>query len=1088
MRFKFRGASSVAIIAGFAGAGFAGALPAYGQQVDNAQTVPVSQVSGPQQAAPAQSGPQQTTTPQTQQEEPDRVVVTGSFIQGTPEDAALPVEVFDAEELEREGAPTALEFVKSLSIGGPTVGEAYYFAGAAGTGNVGVNLRGIGADKTLTLLNGRRMSENTSNIPSAAIARVEVLKDGAAVIYGADATGGVVNFITRDHFNGFEASGEYKYIDGSDGDWGVHVLGGIGDGDVNFLWSAEWEHRSRLETEERPFSSLPYAVNPAPWSPVTDLARYTPRGAQPTTGITAANQFGAPTGSGIADFTNASCNAVGGVITGSGTSVIPGVGGNTTCNYGYVSYYNLVETQDIYRIYAQMNAAINDWMDFHADVNFGETQVPKVFGSPAQPGTRGPAVATGLASQYFVPTQTNAVYAANPYAAEFFARNATGGVAPAGTTGLSINSFRAFAHGGNLVMGQGDGFGTPSRVNNQAFRVTAGVTGELPDSFSFMEGIHYDVGVTYNDGSTLQTSPDILGFRMQQALNGFGGPNCVLPTDLQPGMLGTQNPAGAGKNGCLWFNPFATRIISQPELGLANPTAGAGAAPAGTTGWDNPAELVRWLFDDRVTETKINDFTVDAVFSGETPIPLPGGNIGLAVGGQWRTVESRQTVPSNFYNGQTPCEWPLELGAQVPVATSDPRFNGCTPDKPGPFVFFATNPPDYRDRQAYSLFAEASIPLLDTLNFQAAVRRETFSGGFEATVYKVSGKWDVFGPLSIRGSYGTNYQAPPITVIPGEINNGVNSIAKANSQWLGAQTITRNDIEPETAKSWNVGAIWSSGGFTADSDLRIILDYFHIETEGEIRSLATAANIADLLFPLANATGTQVIRAGGCSLLAPSRLQLNATATSPNGVCTEGSTIANDIAVIQTEIGNGPGQTTSGFDLQADYTMAVGPGDLSFGVTVTHLTELETSAQTLDGVQIVGAVDRLGHLNFGNVVGAVAVAGPQDRGDFHINYNFGDHNFRAVVNYIKGVEDLRGPITLFPDGVSTISDYGIIGDDWLTLDFFYQIKLPGDMRLNVSVVNVFDEDPPAAREELGYDPLMGSPLGRTFEIGIKKTF
>src|SRR5690606_33637665 len=125
-------------------------------------------------------GPQvvQTQPPSTQLGDqgaaPDRVVITGSLIQGTPEDAALPVEVFTQEELEDQGSPTALEFAKSLTISGPTTGEAYYFGGPALTGSVNYNLRGLGADKTLTLLNGRRGSENTSNIPSAALARTEV--------------------------------------------------------------------------------------------------------------------------------------------------------------------------------------------------------------------------------------------------------------------------------------------------------------------------------------------------------------------------------------------------------------------------------------------------------------------------------------------------------------------------------------------------------------------------------------------------------------------------------------------------------------------------------------------------------------------------------------------------------------------------------------------------------------------------------------------------------------------------------------------------------------------------------------------------
>ncbi len=62
--------------------------------------------------------------------------------------------------------------------------------------------------------------------------------------YGADAVGGVVNFITRDNFTGLEAQASYKAIDGSNGDYTASLLGGIGEGDTNFLWSLEYEHRS----------------------------------------------------------------------------------------------------------------------------------------------------------------------------------------------------------------------------------------------------------------------------------------------------------------------------------------------------------------------------------------------------------------------------------------------------------------------------------------------------------------------------------------------------------------------------------------------------------------------------------------------------------------------------------------------------------------------------------------------------------------------------------------------------------------------------------------------------------------------------
>lgn len=83
------------------------------------------------------------------------VVVTGSFIRGTPEDAALPVDVVSAEELEKRGSPTTIDLIKSLPVGGPVLGDTNQFSTSA-QGQVGagtVNLRGLGSLRTLVLLN-----------------------------------------------------------------------------------------------------------------------------------------------------------------------------------------------------------------------------------------------------------------------------------------------------------------------------------------------------------------------------------------------------------------------------------------------------------------------------------------------------------------------------------------------------------------------------------------------------------------------------------------------------------------------------------------------------------------------------------------------------------------------------------------------------------------------------------------------------------------------------------------------------------------------------------------------------------------------
>lgn len=960
----------------------------------------------------------------------DTVIIIGSAIRGTPEDAGLPVEVYTAEDLELEGSPSALKFAKDLTLSGPTNGESNYFAGGNRIGSPNFNLRSLGSDKTLTLLNGRRMSENLSNIPGIAIARTEVLKDGAAVIYGADAVGGVVNFMTRTDFVGYEARANYTAIDGSDGDFDLGLMAGFGEGDVNFLISAEWEHRSRLETEERDFADLPYAENPLPWSTLTNLSRYVPR----TAGGTALGV--------LADFTQDSCEAQGGVFTG------------TACSYGYAPFYNLVEDQDIFRVYSQINAHVSDKMNFHADAAYGQVKAPNQFKSPSLPALRGPAPTTGATFQYRVP-------ASNPYVTEFVNRTGFGLSGLASYYDMII--FRPFAHQGNPALDRDGGNSAASTLDNQIWRISAGVDGNIGDLFGPLKDVGYDFAVTYNASNTYYSDPDYLGFRFQEALNGFGGPNCVV-VDQDLTTPGTQAPGLAGTNGCEYFNPFSSSYASNPELGLPNTNHVPGS--------ENSNALSAWLFDPRISETLNNSLTYDLVFNGLSGVELSGGEIGWALGAQGRQLETRQVIPSNFSNGATLCPYPGTSNCPGELGQ-------------GPFGFGGPNYPDQADQQSYSYFAETNLPFADTLNVQAAVRREEFSGGLGSTVYKVSGKWDVAGPLSVRGSYGTNFAAPPLDLTPGNLATVVRSYSVAGGDWLGGTTLTRNDVEPEEATSMNLGLIWQSRGFAEDHDMRIMIDYFDIELEGEIGELATHSQIASAVF-----TGP-----GGtmdCASPFASRVSLNVSATTNgNGTCQAGATVGSDLVSVMTDRGNGSDRTTKGFDISMNYNLPIQNADLTFGLTSTRVTELKGSATLLDGVEVAPASDFLGGLNFSSI----GFASPKWRTNAFVNYNRDRHNARLTARYTSGLDDARfdnGPLT--PGGFQAGTalpfegnDYGDI-DSSLFFDATYVFDFNENFVFTGTINNVLDEDPPFVYAEFGYDPRIANPLKRTIEIGVKAKF
>ena len=141
-------------------------------------------------------------------QETQRIEVTGSRIKRVDVEGALPITTYTRQDLESTGVTTVAEFVRTLPFA--QAGNFRPQSGSSAAGYASADLRGLGAERTLLLLDGRRLpkapqvgsSSDINSIPMAAIERVEILTDGASAIYGSDAIGGVINFITRKDFQG----------------------------------------------------------------------------------------------------------------------------------------------------------------------------------------------------------------------------------------------------------------------------------------------------------------------------------------------------------------------------------------------------------------------------------------------------------------------------------------------------------------------------------------------------------------------------------------------------------------------------------------------------------------------------------------------------------------------------------------------------------------------------------------------------------------------------------------------------------------------------------------------------------------------
>lgn len=171
-----------------------------------------------------------------------RIEITGSAIKRIQAEGALPVQVIRREDIERTGATSVQELIQALPVMQGFTAEGNSVGGGGG-GFTGASLRNQGETKTLVLLNGRRVAAsgsqaltgaqaavNLNTLPLAAIDRVEVLTDGASALYGSDAIGGVVNFITRRNVGFVEATAGHAMPDGNQGsETTASIVAGFGD-------------------------------------------------------------------------------------------------------------------------------------------------------------------------------------------------------------------------------------------------------------------------------------------------------------------------------------------------------------------------------------------------------------------------------------------------------------------------------------------------------------------------------------------------------------------------------------------------------------------------------------------------------------------------------------------------------------------------------------------------------------------------------------------------------------------------------------------------------------------------------------------
>ncbi|HEY0503101.1 MAG TPA: TonB-dependent receptor [Lysobacter sp.] len=338
----------------------------------------------------------------------DRIEVTGSRIKRADIETSQPIFSLSRDDITAQGLTSVGDVIQNITANGSTLNSTF---NNGGNGETRVNLRNLGSDRTLVLVNGRRWvggtglggSVDLNTIPTAAVERIEVLKDGASTIYGSDAIAGVVNVILRQNFDGAEANAYIGQFDKGDGTRQAYdfIIGTSGDR-FSAMLGYGYVKEEPVMAGDRYISKEPtYTTGNFFGSGTSPNGRFAlcPGGYNPATNTCVGGQTNFNGGAGTWTY------------DGPGTAPRPYVPGVDAYNFAPENY--LLTPQERRSVFANASVDITDDVRFKTTVTYNERVSEQLLA--AMPVVLGLAPgATPLAQDVFI--SRNSIY--NPFGAD----------------------------------------------------------------------------------------------------------------------------------------------------------------------------------------------------------------------------------------------------------------------------------------------------------------------------------------------------------------------------------------------------------------------------------------------------------------------------------------------------------------------------------------------------------------------------------------------------------------------------------------------------------------------------------------------
>jgi iron complex outermembrane recepter protein len=958
------------------------------------------------------------------------VVVTGSRIRQPALEAVSPVTTVSAAEIQESGTTRIEDLLNQLP---QVTGDMGSSLSNGATGAATVSLRGLGCQRTLVMINSRRLMPgdptingnacaDLNDIPAALVDRVDVLTGGASAVYGADAVAGVVNFVMNDHFEGFRLDGNYSAFNHSQHDGGAQAdelaagfpapTSGVTDGNSRDLTALMGSNFADGKGNAVAYLGYRYT------DPVLEGSRdFSACSLTTSSGPKTRGCGGSATSNPAFFLLN------GGYYTlGAGNQVVPAKfagAGTSLYNYAPLNYFQRPDERYTAGFLAHYD--VNDHARVYMEFQFMDDR------TDAQIAPSGAFFLNGTGTTAGFPNNSWAVNCNNPYlnASEY---SAFGCTSPTDTA--------------QVIFGRRDveGAARSDDLGHTSFRAVLGVKGDLNDVWSY--DTYFQNGVTrFSEEYFNQLSQARITNALQavtQTKNGVTSVVCAA------------NANGAnGAPGCVPWDIFQA----------------GGVTPAAVAYLEVPAES-KGFTQETIWESSI---TGDL---GKMGVKLPSANtgLGLNVGADWRQEKSEfepdlEYITNDLAGGGGP-SLPTTGGFSVWEIYGEARL---------PII--------------------DDMPMAKSLSAEVGYRYSDYTLSFGATnTWKAGLEWAPVQDVRFRGMFNVAVRAPNIQelYLPSSVQldgtidpcsgtapsasfaecarSGVTAAEYGHiptnpaAQYNGLEA-GNSSLKPERADTTTVGLVFTPTFLPA---LTGSLDYYNIKIKNVIGTYG-----ANLILTTCLDTGDPLYCDKVHRAVAPGTAGDGALFGGPAGYITD------------TDYNLGE-QQAEGFDLNTDYRLDMGfLGKLDLNLVTNYNLHFRT--QPVPGG---GTYDCAGY--YGPACGEDGGPAPHIKSVFRISYNTPLPGLDAWIKWrfvgpVKTQNLSQNP--LLAGTVLTAQGMGtqIPGYNYLDLGVQYQVNKTISVRFGVN--NLLDKDPPNVPEAYEGPPLVnGNTFPQVYDWGGRFLF